>query len=653
MNVSCLQTIVPFACAALLATATVATAQQITIAEQLYPGAVEGDRGPLLKRLVDDLTGEPLAGAEVFLVLESKRPLAGEFWWTYRGVSDVDGFVRIEQPNGDRDWHILVCKHARNGVAVSSAKRELVWRVGRGQDVPVRIVDWLGRPASGAAIGFCGYCGHTPDVATARADAQGLAILRGIDVHQQIADLYVQHPGLELFYDTIDWRPGDPPAEVACAHSAAQRGRVLDHEGKPVVGAFVCGGGRHRGPWAKTDAEGQYVVLGAEPGDSVFKIVLPSGREFACDAARDAEVTVRLPDLRNAEAREAAATPTREDVPERAIPLRALRVAVDGAPGAADELRVKAVFPGESSDDERVFAGEVQVPQSGPFVLLAYVGDPSDWSRREFAFPDGVPAAEPLRLRWVPESQVRGQCLGADGEPTAAEVRWLRSGDDEPATRTAADGTFVLTPPEPRKWGTRWFVLEFRAVGASAWRRRHVRIPETGSPDLDLGRVRVAGPAPLVVVDAKGEPATDVQVAFVREGWHQPGEPVAMPLQADGSWFGAELRAGDAIVVEREGQLPFRTVLRGGGPWRIELPDTLLRLQVVDPAGQPVDATVLVGDLVDEARDGEFELRGLSVGRHRLHVSAPGHRSAIAELEVVPAGVDGDVAPLRIVLPPR
>ena len=133
MNMSSARSIVPFACAALLATVAAATAQQITIADKLYPGAVEGDRGPLLKRLVDDLTGEPLVGAEVFLIAESKTPIAGEFWWTHRGTSDADGFVRIDRPKGNRDWHIAVVKHPQTGVAVSRLADAQVARVGRGQ----------------------------------------------------------------------------------------------------------------------------------------------------------------------------------------------------------------------------------------------------------------------------------------------------------------------------------------------------------------------------------------------------------------------------------------------------------------------------------------------------------------------------------------
>lgn len=650
MNVSSVRCIVPFAFAffALLAIAA-APAQQITIAEQLFPGAVDGDRGPLLKRLVDDLTGEPLAGAEVFLVLESKTPIGGEFWWSYRGTSDADGFVRIDRPNGDRDWHILVARHPRNGVAVSSAKGELVWRLGRGQDVPVRIVDWLGRPAAGARVGFCGYCGHTPDVATAQADAQGLAVLRGIDPRQQIADLYVQYPGLGLFYDSIGWRPGDPTALVPCEHSPEQTGRVLDHEGRPVAGAFVCGGGRHRGPWAKTKADGSYSICGAEAGESVHKIVLP-GREFYCDAARFVPSTLRLPATSSNEPREAVVEPASD--PEIApVSLRTLRVVVVGAPAAAGEVMLSALYVGKDRSDDAEAAYEVQVPAQGPFVLVARIGPSDQWVRREFPFVDGAPADGQVRVVWLAEPVVRGRCVDADGKPCAALVRWLPS-DDVAATATDADGTFVLAVRNPERFGTRWGLFEVKRPQDPCWRVRHLRLPEAGSPDLDLGRVLVAAPAPLVVVDEKGLAPADAKVGFVREGWHTAGEPEDAPLQPDGSWFGAELRAGDAIVVDRDGCVPFRTVLHGGGPWRLELPDADLALAVVDASGQPLEASVVLGDHDERSRDGTFVLRGLRPGRQRVHVGAPGHRSAIVDVDAAAAG-DGERAPLRIVLPAR
>ena len=95
-----------------------ATREGVQITDRLFPGAVAGDRGPFLTRLVDDFTGEAIAGAEVFLVGESMHPIAGEFWFTHRGSSDADGFVRIARPNGDRDWNLQVVRHPRYGTGV-------------------------------------------------------------------------------------------------------------------------------------------------------------------------------------------------------------------------------------------------------------------------------------------------------------------------------------------------------------------------------------------------------------------------------------------------------------------------------------------------------------------------------------------------------
>ncbi|MBM3962365.1 MAG: hypothetical protein FJ306_10750, partial [Planctomycetes bacterium] len=61
-----------------------ATHEGVQITDRLFPGAVAGDGGPFLTRLVDNFTGEAVAGAEVFLVGESVHPIAGEFWFTHR-----------------------------------------------------------------------------------------------------------------------------------------------------------------------------------------------------------------------------------------------------------------------------------------------------------------------------------------------------------------------------------------------------------------------------------------------------------------------------------------------------------------------------------------------------------------------------------------
>ena len=639
MAVSTSRVTLPLVAALLLASAV--PTQQVTLTEALYPGAVAGDRGPLLARLVDDLTGEPLAGAEVFLIAESKTPIAGEFWWTHRGSSDADGFVRIDRPKGDRDWHIAVVKHPRTGVAVVSLANYRVGRVGRGQDVPVQIVDWLGRPAGGAKVGFCGYCGHTPDVAHATADAAGLALLRGIDVHQSIADLYVQHPALHIFYDTIDWRPGDPPALVKCVYGPTQRGRVLDHRGEPVASAMVCGGGLHRGPWARTGADGSFTILGADPGDSPHKVVLPGGREITFDAPTGVDVVLQLPDLANADASDGSCSPSPETAPTLAVPaVQHRRVVVQGAP--AGPVLLSAWFPGCTEDSTQEAERDVLVPVRGPFVVRVHANEDGPGAEREFPFVDGATGDGPLRVQWLPLPRVRGVLVDGDGKPCAGRVRF--GGEDGEGQEVGSEGSFELV-----RGGAGWRSVVVRAAGSSEWRCRHLRVGEPGSGDVDLGSVPVAGPARLVVVDGSGKVPAGAKVGFVRAGWFEADDPSWWPLHSDGGWCGAELRAGDAIVVERDGCVPFRTVLTGEGPWRLEVPRARATLQVVDANGLPIASTVVVADHSESNESGSFDLRGLRPGPQRLFVSAPGHRSAIvvAEAEVEPK------APLKVILPAR
>lgn len=616
-------------------------AQQVTLADQLYPGAVAGDRGPLLTRLVDDLSGEPLDGAEVFLVAESKTPLAGEFWWTHRGTSDGDGFVRIDRPKGDRDWHIAVVKHPKAGVAVVPLTNGRVARVGRGQDVPLQIVDWLGRPAGGAKIGFCGYCGHSPDIANATADAAGLAVVRGIDVHQGIADFYVQHPGLHIFYDTVDWRPGDPPAAVKCGYGPTQRGRVLDHRGEPVAGAMVCGGGLHRGPWGKTGPDGSFTILGAEPDETPFKVVTANGREITFEAPLGVDVVLQLPDLADPDAFDGTCSPSRETAP--AVPAPAVQhrqVVVTGAP--AGPVLLSAWFPGCTEDSTQEAERDVLVPVRGPFVVRVHATEDGKEAQREFPFADGANGEGPLRVQWLPSPRVRGVLVDGDGKPCAGRVRV--GGEDGEGLEVGADGRFELVRDEAG-----WCSVVVRAADSQDWRCRHVRVGEPGSGDVDLGSVPVAGPARLFVAYGSGVVPEGAKVGLVRAGWFEAGEPEWWPLQQDGGWHGAELREGDAIVVERDGCVTFRSVLAGAGPWRIELPKGLLELRVVDERGQSVAATVVVGDHWQEGSGGRLLLRGLRPGPQRLFVGSVGKRSAQVDVVVDVAPQD----PLTIVLPAR
>jgi hypothetical protein len=640
--------------ALLLLASACAVPEGVQIVDCLYPGAVAGDRGPFVTRLVDDFTGEPVVGAELFLVAESDTPIGGEFWWTHRGTSDAGGFVRIARPNWDRDWHIQVVRHPRHGTSSRTGHSNALWRLGAAYDVPVRILDWRGLPAPGARIGFCGGCGHTPDLVHAVADADGLAVLRGINPQNGIADLYVQHPGLHFFYDSVSWRPGDGPMPVRCAFGPAKTGRVVDHRGAGVGGAYVRVGGRHRGPGGRTAADGTFVVLGAEPNETPHTVVLPNGRSVYFPSPGRFPVTMQLPDLADAAADEGTIdVPEKEDAATPEVPVRTIGVRVEHAPSPTQSFDVE--YPGRPQTRPADEPGRIVVPRSGPFVL--WVHDESDptWNPREFGFDDASVLPDPLVVTWTPDAQVTGQVVDQDGRPVSATLRWLRSAETSfrsAASRdTSADRTHAFAGGRidvRRRPG--WSLLEVGSpVGALRARRLWVKVPAPGTAPLELGELRLVPRPQLRVVDENVAPVPAALVAHARPGWHQAGEPSRWPIDADGGWCGPDLQAGDVVFLQRsEDHVPHRVLLEGPAPWTIVLPAGQLDLEVVDDAGEPLDGEVTFADRSADVEDGAVRLQGLPAGPLRCFVGSPGRRSAIVDAVV-------GTAPrtIRLVLPAR
>ncbi len=534
---------------------------QVTFTDELYPGSEDPDW--FVSLVVDDLTGEPIAGAEVFLVEESETPLCGEFWFTRRGVTGPDGVLRIPIGDIQGQWHFAVLKHPRHGTCTMPYRPE-VWRVGRPCDVPVLVRDWRGQPAPGARIGFCGSCGHGPDLALAVADEEGIAVLRGIDPHNHIADVYVQHPGLGLGYDSLWWHPGDPPVVVECDFAPAKTGRVVDHLGRSLAGAFVSAPDVHRGPWARTGAEGEFTLLGATV--EVSRVRTADGREVWFRSPSRYPVTLKLSD------------PDGDDPHE----------------GTID------VPPRESSADSQ----EDRTSEPGTPRPVA-----PTWIEARLVDEAGEPvgARARLRKRWSTEATIEDS---SDFATYPSGVLGLAA---------EAHGLILIEirPDRPD--------LHPRFLWAS--------LPERGDDvRVDLGRVVLTGEPHLRVVDSRGEPLPDALVEFARAGLQAAGDPFQCDLDGQGGWIGPDLREGDAVVVRLDEEaVPFRSVLRGAGPWEVRLPGGQLDLEVTaDGVGGDDRITVLIGDVALETR-GALELRGLPLGPLRLSISAPGHRTALLD----------------------
>ena len=291
----------------------------------------------------------------------------------------------------------------------------------------------------------------------------------------------------------------------------------------------------------------------------------------------------------------------------------------------------------------------VELPSRGPgeFWLRDQTADQE--SVRRFAFPETRDLVEPLLLEWPPGVQVAGRAVDGAGTPVPVLVRWRALEGDEgaaaaPRPRTFPDGGFHM-PGEVAGMA----LLEVAPVDeALRGRRLLVPVPERGATSrVELGDVRVGGPAPLVVRDASGKRRRGAAVGWQRAGWQAAGITADWPLDARGEWLGPDLQAGDGIVVPASSdRVAFRTVLAGAGPWELQLPAGQLALAITDARGAPLPATVTWRDDHAVAAAGELLLRGLPCGRLRLYVGAAGHRSA-----VVDADVDTTARTLRIVLP--
>ena len=242
-------------------------------------------------RLVHAITGEPVPGAELFAVPETNHPLPGEFRSLFRATADRDGFAVL--PIGEA-W--LMARATGLGPTMELTYQRATLPIAPAFDIPIRPVDWLGRPMPGATLGFCGGCGHTPDLATAIVGRDGIAWLRGVDPHGSFADLYPNTAPVLLSYWSTAWVPGDAPEEFAYDYGEVLHGTVLRPDGEPAVLAVVGTNVVHRGPWTQTDGKGQFRLFGLQPGDSFF--VVHEGRHIECDwpAAMPCELRLPVPD---------------------------------------------------------------------------------------------------------------------------------------------------------------------------------------------------------------------------------------------------------------------------------------------------------------------------------------------------------------------
>jgi hypothetical protein len=298
LAMSCLRSIAVVSCLLPWLGSLPAQAPTVTITDTVYPAdavTMHGEQKWITTRVLDASTGAPIPGAELLLIAESNHPMRGEMWWQMRAVADADGFVRLRaEPRGwwvvRASGHGTVMEMGYVPTTNMSSQPSGITFLARGLDVPIRLLNWRGEPVPGALIGLCGGCGHTPDLVHGRTDGNGLVVL-----HMGIADLYVEHPELELGYDGVQWLPGEAPMAFVVPPAAAYRGSVVDVDGKPVVGAFVGVPGVHRGPWTRTGPDGSFLLCGADQGGDLFVHIGERELIFECPPVSPCRLVVPPP----------------------------------------------------------------------------------------------------------------------------------------------------------------------------------------------------------------------------------------------------------------------------------------------------------------------------------------------------------------------
>ncbi|MBK8095526.1 MAG: carboxypeptidase regulatory-like domain-containing protein [Planctomycetes bacterium] len=625
-----------------------APAQQVTLTPLPHPASYPTPHGTetwLCYRIVDDLTGQPLTTAELHLVAEHPTPLPGRFWATRSATSDANGLVRIRTDDISKEWAWIIVRAKDHApVASMSGFPDAVIRLPRGIDIPVAVRDWADRPVAGAILGFCRGCGHTPDLVNAATGPDGIALVRGIDTHDGIADIYVQHADCDLGYDGITWRPGEPPVVVRCGPSETITGTIVDTAGNPLAGIPITTNEVHRGPWAISRADGTFTLLGAGRHDSLHA-KLPD-RDLWFDRPGSFPARLIVPDANGERGQNGEVEPAAKE-PE--VPAGVEVEVVIDRKDAREPLEAHVALPLPVPPEAFGAPGKpadrvtMTLPATGPFAI-SLVSWPHEHQevRKTFVFAHADAVPRPLHLAWHDSTRILGTLRDDRGKPVRANLRieqWPPLHRDErqpePPFTLCEDGNLDLPTELRGLWLLRVVPEQEDLLPRLLW----LYLPDRADKvRVDLGAIVLRRQGTLRVLDVDGRPLRDTPVGFTRANHLDPGATVPFPLDDQGQWLGPDLRAGDAIVIAGEDDdPPFRAVLAGDGPWEVRLPAAEVRVLVQDERGEPLDVEGVLDDL-DIEIDGERLLRNLAPGPHSLIVGAEGRQTAIVAFEVPATG---------------
>jgi len=616
-------------------------------------------------RVVDDVTGEPIAGARIDNLWEANWP-GGEPWEeciAQSRITDRDGVVLMRRGGEHGNW---IYVEAPGYAPLGEMSWEREWRLVRGKDVPVEVRDWLDRPVAGATVEYFLGCGHTPNVRVEVTDERGRAVLRGID-HKR-GFLWIRGDGLlgrTDGYDGLDLPQEDGVRIVRCWPAPVVEGSVLHADGTPAAGALVGTRDRHRGPWTVARSDGRFRLVGAPPYDALtvdappppgspagtprlqrkFQTVpgiTPTVRLSRLGAKEDADLVLLMVSVR-AEG---------DVVPSGAIRVVAVQDAGGRAEVAEPEFQAKDGQGGVAAIARfRVEPGIWQVTAGTPGGMLV----PSI-KKRVRVGEEGAeiflglvenPLCRPVVLERCADSSLRPL---KDVESGRFHIV-TSDGREDAVPSSSADGAIHVPIKGP--FAVEYTASDRRSAKVVVWdgltdraRALVLRSPneEREDPVVELPYEGDFPKARLTVSYPDGTPAR--HAAVVISGSVAPNLHYSQLeyLDENGSLEFAfrrhdrvEVRARDLEESSADPSLPSLVAfIDGPGPWTLHWPDTELTVRAVNAGGVPVDSFTVHLPHDDEVwtNDGTLVLRGAPTGPVRFWVEAEGMRTRDVRLLV-------------------
>lgn len=460
--------------------------------------------------------------------------------------------------------------------------------------------------------------------------------------------------------------PVGPPARLA--------GRVVDEEGRPVVGALVFAEGAVMAE-AATDAAGGFVLdtHGREGSLGVFALAPgflpaqtdgPATEPVVLLRARRLEVEV-LVDGRPA----TEATVALEDGEEVSSSRRLRR---DGD--------VRLVVDGDGPPGLPQCARRARTDRDGRATFLGLAPDPVELQASHGGLL-GMTVAAPgqrARIDLTPGGFVWGQLTDATGapfrpsfpgssrQPLEVRLEAVREGPHFAATTVpGADGRYRFGPVPPG------VVRVFARADGHFSRLVHRRVPAAAEVRVDLSLqplLQLSG----VVQTRDGTPVVEASV-FAEPAVPQEEGPTSSTHSDSGGF--AQTSGLGTFRIEVDGPGQYRLTLRHArfiaAPSTVTAPaegirifvdsGALLRGTVVASSGVPVTAAEVYAEALDHpddshsevaetAPDGAFVLSGLQPGRYRVTASAPSAPGAGGAVQQEVTLAEGEARTLRLQL---